>query len=59
MKLYFSIITTLVFITVSLSQNKDVLFIAVDDLRVDLRAYGHTEVKVPHMDMLAYFLTVA
>ena len=35
------------------SQKKDVLFIAVDDLRTDLGAYGHTDVKSPNIDALA------
>ncbi len=40
-------------VVISSSQKKDVLFIAVDDLRVDLGAYGHTEVKSPNIDALA------
>ena len=34
-------------------QNKDVLFIAVDDIRPVLGVYGHTEVKSPNIDALA------
>ena len=32
---------------------KDVLFIAVDDLRTQLGAYGHQSAKTPHIDALA------
>ena len=32
---------------------KDVLFIAVDDLRTQLGTYGEQYVKTPHMDALA------
>ncbi len=35
------------------SQRKDVLFIAVDDFRTELGAYGQVEVKSPYMDALA------
>ncbi len=35
------------------SPKKDVLFIAVDDLRTELGAYGRTEVKTPNLDKLA------
>ena len=32
---------------------KNVLFIAVDDLRPNIGAYGHNFMKTPHIDALA------
>jgi len=34
-------------------QRPNILFIAVDDLRPELGAYGHPEIKSPHIDRLA------
>ena len=34
-------------------RNKDVLFIALHDIRPALEVYGHTEVKSPNTDALA------
>ncbi len=35
------------------AQQPNVLFIVVDDLRVELGCYGNTPVKTPHLDRLA------
>ncbi len=37
----------------ALAAKSNVLFIAADDLRPDLGAYGHAEAKTPHLDALA------
>ena len=44
----------LVHANVTVAQDKtNVLFIAVDDLKPLIGAYGHEEVKTPHIDALA------
>ena len=50
----------LVFLTVTAQQNKpvNILFIAVDDLRPDIGAYGSSMVKTPNIDRLARMGTV-
>ena len=40
-------------LTVARADRKDVLFIAIDDLRPSLGAYGANYVKTPHIDALA------
>lgn len=48
------ITSTLVLATTSAkTKAPNILFIAADDLRPDLGAYGNTQVKTPHLDALA------
>ena len=49
----YHLVLTFAAFQVASSQKKDVLFIAVDDLRTDLGVYGHYEVKSPNIDALA------
>ena len=53
MELNISFIVLLRAIYTAASQSKDVFFIAVDDLRTNLGAHGHTEVKSPNINALA------
>ena len=37
----------------AVTERKNVLFIAIDDLRTELGTYGHSHVKTPNIDALA------
>ncbi|MCG8581739.1 MAG: sulfatase [Bacteroidales bacterium] len=51
---YLTVVMALVHANVAIAQDKtNVLFIAVDDLKPLIGAYGHEEVKTPHIDALA------
>ncbi len=47
------ILWALASLTLVYGQKKDILFIAIDDYRTDMGAYGHEEVLTPNMDCLA------
>jgi len=53
MKFALSVCAILLCVNVARAERPNVLFIAVDDLRVELGCYGQTHVLSPHIDQLA------